>query len=149
MIRCCSNADLGREIAEFEPELVISCVPPPNPNTGDPVLLDGDERYIWVPAGCDDIYNQQLISYKNAVRRALSSFAGGKTLVHCKLGLSRSAALAVALVYKHDPEDVGPWLDANPDVQPNPLLLMIADEELGADFDLLRRCRGRWKGAQL
>ncbi len=140
LIRCCGLSTLDREVVDFEPELVVSCVPPTSTT---------QTSARWLPAGCDDIYNAQLTSYQNALRNLLGAFVGEKTLIHCQHGLSRSAALALMLVYKHNPDDVRPWLEANPAVQPNPLLLLFADELLGADFDLMRRCRGRWKGYNL
>lgn len=137
-VRCCGLNALAHHLESFKPDLVISCVPP-NVDLGDVPMLK---------AGCEDIYNQTLIPYYNAVRAVLEA-EGKRILVHCQHGLSRSAALACAKIYQSDPDGVEKFLEANPEVQPNPLLLLIADEELGADYDLLRRCRGRMKGNSL
>jgi predicted protein tyrosine phosphatase len=137
-VRCCGLNTLPHQLEQFKPDLVISCVPP-NVDLGDTPMLK---------TGMEDIYNQTLIPYKNAVRRVLEA-EGTRILVHCQHGLSRSAALACAKIYQSDPDGVDKFLEANPEVQPNPLLVLIADEELGADFDLLRRCRKRLKGASL
>ena len=137
-VRVCGLATLGDQLELFRPDLVVSCVP---------TNVKHDLPSVF--ATCDDIYNQQLISYKNAVRRVIELENAGRVLIHCQHGLSRSAALACALLYKRDPASVNRFLEDNPEVQPNPLLLLIADEELGADYDLMRRCQNRWKGKSL
>jgi protein-tyrosine phosphatase len=137
-IQVCGLVALENKLRDFKPDLVVSCVPP-GVELGDVPMLK---------AGCKDIYLNQLSAYKDAVRSVLL-IEEPRVLIHCQHGLSRSAALACALLWKRDPASVNRFLEDNPEVQPNPLLLLIADEELGADFDLMRRCRHRWKGKTL
>lgn len=135
-VRCCGLQTLQHQLDVFQPDRVVSCV------VGVPHTLP------MTTAICEDIFNMQLIDYKNAVRKVLD-IEEDRVLIHCRHGLSRSAALACALLYKRDPASVNRFLEDNPEVQPNPLLLLIADDELGADYDLMRRCRGRMKGNSL
>lgn len=145
IVQTCGVQALQETILEFNPHLVISCASWES-------RLDLSEGWSArvVFARVDDIYNQQLIAYKNAIRAALDSAKGeDHVLVHCQHGLSRSAAIACAVLWQHEPSAVDRWLEQHPDAQPNPLLLLLADEILDADFDLLRRCRQRYKGRML
>ena len=72
-----------------------------------------------------------------------------RILIHCQHGRSRSAALAIALLGRDSPNDVREVLRHHPEAEPNPLLLLLADEILGAKGELLQACAERYKGRTL
>lgn len=124
-------------IRDWKPDTVISAIPN---------ILPPDElQHLSVPI--DDIYNVLLISYKQAIRKVLAC-RGDRLLIHCEHGQSRSAALAIIKLYSEDPNQIEEWFHEHPEAQPNPLLLLLGDEILQADGDLLKRCRGHYKGCQ-
>lgn len=136
-VTICGVARLQETIAAWKPDTVVSTVPAPVHDLAHVEVL------------IDDLYNKELAGYKRALRTVLAC-RGKRILVHCEHGKSRSAALAIALIYREDGAvGVAAFLAAHQEVEPNPLLLFFADELLEAHGDLLRSCRGRYKGASL
>lgn len=130
--------DLPRTADNWKPDCIVSAVPVPEG------MFDGN--HLRVPI--EDIYNAQLQSYKDAIRAVLAQDSE-RMLVHCQHGMSRSAALAIAKLYQHDKHAIAPFLEEHPEAEPNPLLLLLADEILGTGGGLLRRCSERYKGRRL
>lgn len=128
---------LSETVDEWKPDCVVAAIP---------TSLNGDFEHLSLPI--EDIYNVQIAMYKDAVCKVLEC-TRTRILVHCEHGLSRSAALAIAKLYQAEPDSVDRFLEQHPEVQPNPLLLLFADEILNADGDLLRRCSGRYKGRHI
>lgn len=138
-VTICSLKALSHTVRAYEPTTVVSAIP---------VTFDGEQAFQHVSVPIEDIYNVQLRAYKDAIRKVLAC-ESERIVVHCEHGQSRSAALAIAKVYQQNPDDVATFLDQHPEAEPNPLLLLLADELLGADGDLLKRCRERYKGRRL
>lgn len=70
-------------------------------------------------------------------------FHGGKLLVHCEMGVSRSAGLALAILAERhgrgcEKEAVAHLLRIRPVASCNPRIVAIADELLGRNGKLLR-----------
>lgn len=110
-----------------------------------PVISGAEQLHLPI----DDVYLGQIRGYKDAIRKVLAIDDEKRIVIHCEHGMSRSPALAIALLYKHNPDDVDAFLAQNETVEPNPLILLYADEILGANGDLMRRCRDRYKGRRL
>lgn len=113
--------------------------------TNAPVINGAEHLHLPI----DDVYLGQIAGYKDAIRKVLALDGEKRVVIHCEHGMSRSPALALALLYRRNPDDVDAFLAQNADVEPNPLLLLFADEILGAKGDLLRRCAERYKGRRL
>ena len=135
-----SLAELETMIGKLNPDCVVSLVPEPSRIPGR----------THVRAPIPDIYNRQLAAYKDAIRMVIAT-RGDVVLVHCEMGQSRSAALAIIKAFADDPTGAAAkrFLIEYPDAQPNPLLLMLGDEILKLDGLIVRFCRGLYKGAQL
>lgn len=136
----CSVKAVATAIARKPPGLVISAL-------RQPINQQTKNHHQFA---IDDIYNHFIQQYKDTIRRTLRLAEGEDYIVvHCRHGLSRSAALALIIAYNQSPDAVDELLDMYPKIEPNPLLLLYGDEILKADGDLLRRCKGRYKGALL
>lgn len=132
MIDICSLSNLEATIASMRPDLVVSAVP---------ASVAGAQLLVPII----DILNRDLRLYKTAIRAVLAS-PEEKILFHCEQGKSRSGALALAKVYQRDPGSVGEWIDAHPEAEPNPLLLLFADQILEAHGHLLAQTHSCVKG---
>lgn len=130
-----SAIDLNSRCNEFQPEIVVQCYQTPSPVQIHPAFMD-------------DILNWDIGVYKNAIRVVLG-LTQKRILFQCQHGMSRSAALAIVKLYSEDPGAVPDFLQSHPEAQPNPLILMLADEILDTDGALVRLCKGRYKGAAL
>lgn len=138
-VTICNLRSVAKMVNEWTPDVVVSAVP---------IGIDGAPPFKHVDVPIDDIYNRELLLYKNAIRAVLA-VKGERILVHCEHGQSRSAALAIAKIYQDNPDNVEVFLTEHPEAEPNPLLLLLADEILSANGDLFARCRFRYKGRQL
>ena len=137
-VNICSFDKLWNVINLWKPDTIISAIKIGMPST--------NSHRIEVPI--EDIYAREIILYKDAIREVLAC-TSQRILIHCWHGRSRSAALAIAKIYSVNPDGVATFLEEHPEAEPNALLLLFADEILGAEFDLLRRCKGRYKGHEL
>ncbi len=133
---------LDTAIKKYGPDVVVSAIEHQSILGVVPLGV----RHLRVPI--EDVYNVQLQSYKEAIRKVLAT-EGKCFVIHCYHGLSRSTALACVKLYQDNPDSVEPWLDARPSAEPNALILLLGDEILEADGDLLRRTRLRYKGRHL
>lgn len=134
----CSIDALSHAIEVFDPTVVISVWSP-----GWPIRdIDGRPH---LHLAMDDIEERSMSTLGKVVpdHRHISAFLemleynADRLLIHCKAGLSRSPALVIVAAVKagHDPITICvevrrliSW------VQPNRLLLQIADEILGTDM---------------
>ncbi|XP_063261971.1 dual specificity protein phosphatase 13B [Prinia subflava] len=74
-----------------------------NGNTGATYYADLQIEYYGVEAFDDPSFNLSIFFYDaaNFIRKALNS-SGGKVLVHCAMGVSRSATLVLAFLMIHE-----------------------------------------------
>ncbi len=88
-----------------------------------------------------------------AILRFGRSWPGRRPLlVHCRMGISRSGAAALALACQHDPErredDIARALRAaSPCATPNRLLVALADAALGRDGRMIAAAAAIGRGA--
>ena len=86
----------------------------------------------------DDVSNKNdmfcpRLAHAQAIIEAAGKFAGNPLLIHCAMGLSRSPAAALGILYFHakkqclpDPVDFSMnWLNQLGDFKPNPLLAKL------------------------
>ena len=133
-IRTCGIDTIESVIEEFKPDSIVS-------------LLQNPKHHHGIALPLIEIPVRFIAQFSDAIKAVLSIEAD-RLLIHCRYGEGRSAAIAIAKLYQQGPDMVDRYLRENQNVKPNPLLLLLADDILDADFDLLRRCRGRWPGSK-
>lgn len=142
-VNICGLATLDKTIEDFQPDVVVSAL-----RFYPPSLIRSKVVKARWHTNIDDIYLREMAGYKEAIRGVLD-LEEERILIHCRHGQSRSAALAIAKIYQGNPDGVTQFLEDHPEAEPNPLILLFADEILEADGDLLRRCKDRYKGRNL
>lgn len=137
---------LNDTIREWKPDCVVSAVGIPAHGNTNKLLLANEVDRLLFPV--EDIFNAQLSAYKDLLRIVLM-LKNDRILIHCLHGKSRSGALAVAKLYQTHPTKVEGFLKDHPEAEPNPLILLLADEILDTDGAIVRLCKGRYKGCNL
>ncbi len=139
-VNICNLKDLGKVIEQQNPDLIVSAIP---------IELMTTEGVQHLKLPIEDIYNLQMSGYKAAIRTLLAA-EGKNILVHCEMGKSRSAGLALVKLYQMEgKEGVIQFLNDHPEAEPNPLILLFGDEILKSGGELLQLCKERYKGRHL
>lgn len=138
-VNICSLPYLSEVITQWKPTDVVSSVP-----------IEAPGNVEWHPSYIDDIYDAQLLSYKQAIRSVLG-IEGARILIHCKQGMSRSSALAIVKLFQFDRsgQTVLGFLEDHPEAEPNPLILLFGDEILVTHGAIVKACSSRYKGRNL
>ena len=149
-VRVSSIDNIPRSCLEWKPTHIVSAICSLDIRLANVDYHEAVKSVKTSYLDIDDIYNVQLKSYKDAIRLVLAADSE-RVLIHCRHGKSRSAALVIAKLYQQDSsgESVVEFLDGHSEAEPNPLILLFADEILKAGGHLLSLCRGRYKGSAL
>lgn len=135
----CSLAELAPQIAEHEPDRIISLL---SPSDAFPMRPDyGLDRHLHVAV--DDIieqwpgYRAPEPQHVEAILRFAQAWqADAPMIVHCWAGISRSTATAFTIACARNPqadEEAIAWSlrNASPTATPNARLVALADAALG------------------
>lgn len=143
-VEICSLAGLVEKVGTWKPDRVVSLVP-----AGHERAHEVERVAPRTAAFIEDVMNQQLSGYKQAIRQVLA-LREARILFHCEHGRSRSGALAIVKAYQTGGSSaVRRFLDDNPQAEPNPLLLLLADEIMSTAGALVALCGERYKGRRL
>jgi len=133
--------------ADIDPRFIISVMDPSNYSVPSGPSLEVHIRINFHDIASDEVEYAEPYVVPNAghVRRIIEfarAWDGrGRVLVHCMAGVSRSSAAGLILLATRHPgheraiarlmRERGPWLN------PNPLLVRLADNHLGREGSLI------------